>query len=221
MNNGGQKQQMRRALGFSLLELMVVVVLLAGLLTIVIPTINSLQSLDLKNEIVKLAGLSSEVYALAALSGKTHRIVFNLDEQTYWVEQKSGDAGEISPELGYEELMKMRVEETVRDQRSEGADRFIPKFKKVEGRIGEKLELAKNVVFHGLWAESMDDVVRTGQAFIYFFSEGYTQSCFVSLAIKGEEDSAMYLALSPLTGSAKIDFGEPEISDLINAEGEM
>ena len=200
-----------------MLELMVVVVLIAGLIAIAIPSVRSLGGLDLKTDIVKIAGLSSEVYDLAATSGKTHRIVFDLDNQQYWVEEKVGDAGLIAPELGYEDLMKEKSEK----KDGSPADKFAPSFKEAAGSIGEKNVLAKNLVIHGVWTEEMNDIARAGKVAIYFFAGGYTQVAFVSLAIKGEEeDSSMYLALNPLTAAVTIDRGEPNIKELLSAEGE-
>lgn len=208
----------RQPFGFSLLELMVVVVLIGGLILIAIPSLSSLLSLDIKKEVMKLAGLSSEVYARASLSGKTQRIVFDLDEQKYWVEEKEGEVGEISPELGYEEIVKEMIKEN-REKDAEKDD-FIPNFKAVEGTLGEKQSLPDNVVFFGAWTEQLQEVERKGQVSIYFFPDGYTQSCFVSLAAKGEDESSFYISLNPLTAKAEINVGEPQISDLLAIESD-
>lgn len=195
------------------------VVLIGGLMAIVVPAIQALGGLDLKNEITRIAGLSSEVYALAAISGKTHRIIFDLDNQNYWVEEKVGDAGEIKPELGYEDLMKARIERS--SQEKEALQRFVPSYREVKGPLGEKYQLPKDVVLHGVWTEQMNEVGRVGQIAIYYFTGGYTQSAFVSLSIKGEEEeSSIYFALSPLTGAIEINLGEPEIKDLLTTESE-
>lgn len=209
----------QRISGFSLLELMVVVVLIGGLILIAIPSLRALTSLDIKKEITKIAGLASEVYDRAAIMGKTHRIVFDMDEQKYWVEEKEGEIGDINPELGYEELMKEQIKKNLlKDEK----DKFMPSFKAAEGSLGEKQDLPANVVIHGVWTEQMSEVARKGQASIYFFSDGYTQSSFVSLALKGEDvENAFYLSLSPLTGKAFINVGEPEISDLTGKESEQ
>lgn len=204
----------RRIPGFSLLELMVVVAIIGGLILIAVPSLRALGGLDLKKEIMKIAGLTNEVYDRASILGKTHRVVFDLDEHKYWVEEKEGDVvGEINPELGYDELMRERIKKN-REQEAQ-KDRFVPSFKAVEGSLGEKQSLPENVVIFGVWTDQMQEVCRKGQASIYFFSDGYTQSSFVSLSLKGEDvESAFYLSLSPLTGKAEINVGEPETSEL-------
>lgn len=208
-----------RSRGFSLLELMVVIVLLGLLMTIAIPSVRALNSTDLKNEITTIAGLTSEVYARAAISGKTHRINFDLDNQNYWVEEKEGDAGTVSPDLGYEELMRERVKMVTSEDEQDKLHQFLPNYKAVPGVLGEKHTLDSSLVIYGAWTEPMEEVSRSGLISIYFFSGGYTQVAFVSLAKKEQEaDTAMYVALSPLTGNVEINLGEPEINDLLDNE---
>ncbi|MCA9507321.1 MAG: type II secretion system protein [Myxococcales bacterium] len=208
-------------LGFTLLELMVVIVLLGFLIAIAIPTINSLSNTDLKNEIMRISGLFSEVYGRAAISGTTHRIVFDLDTQTYWVEKKEGEAGTITPVLGYEEIMKERQKMLLSDEEKEKIGTFLPNFKAVEDNLGEKYKI-KDFIIYGAWteqAEQSEQVIRQGTVSIYFFSGGYTQSAFVSIARKDDDvDNAMYVALSPLTGAVEINYGEPEPKQLLDEE---
>ena len=212
----------RSGRGFSLLELMVVIVLIGGMVALILPAIRGIVGLDLRGEITKIAGLSSEVYALAAISGKTHRIVFDLDNNKYWVEEKVGDAGEIKPELGYEDLMKMRTENKGDSKEEEAAKAYLPSFKEVEGPLKEKMALSKDAVIYGVWTESTVDVVRTGQAALYFFTGGYSQAAFVSLAAKGEEENtAIYFSLNPLTAAITINHGEPDTKDLLGVESEQ
>ncbi len=205
--------------GFSLLELMVVIVLLGILMVIAIPSIRSLSGTNLKNEVIRISGLMSETYARAAISGLTHRINFDLENQNYWVEEKVGNAGTVSPDLGYEELMRERVKMVTSEEEKDKLSEFLPKFQAVPGILGEKHTLDSSLVIYGAWTEHMEEVARSGIISIYFFSGGYTQVAFISLAKKDqEEDSAMYLALSPLTGNVEINFGEPEINDLLDNE---
>lgn len=221
MKQSDHETSLKISLGFSLLELMVVVVLVAGLVAIAIPSLRSLTGANIKNEITKLAGLTSEVYARAAISGITHRINFDLDKQSYWVEEKVGDIGNISPELGYEDIMKERQKQ-LSEKNKDDAQRFIPEWKALSDDLGEKFILDQNLVFHGAWTEQMSEVARTGIVSIYFFTGGYTQSAFVSISKEGEEEeSSLYLSLSPLTGAVEIDVGEPEINSLLDKEKEQ
>ncbi len=207
--------------GFSLLELMVVIVLIGGMLALIVPTIRSVMGLDLQKEITKMAALATEVYALAAISGKTHRIVYDLDNNQYWVEEKVGDAGEIKPELGYEDLMKSRIEHNSDKKEDDAAKAFLPTFKEVSGDLKGKFELPKGAVIYGVWTEGMTAVARSGQVAIYFFAGGYSQASFVSLASKGEEEeTAIYFSLNPLTAAITINLGEPDTAELVGVHND-
>lgn len=210
----------RSNLGFSLLELMVVMVLVALLMVIAIPAIRSISQADVKGEIMRLAGLTSEVYARAAVSGINHRISFDLEEGSYWVEEKAQEAGEFSPDLGYEELMKELQNQSEENRKK--MDQFIPNYKAVSGDLGEKYSLPKSLKLYGVWADNMDAVSRSGKVYVYFFAGGYTQLAFISILEKGDEEasSAMYLSLSPLTGRVEINYGEPETGELLDSERE-
>lgn len=210
----------RHTFGFSLLELMVVVLLMAGLISIAVPSIRALTGVEIKSKITELAGMSQEVYDRAQLLGLTHRIAYNLDEGTFWTEAKNDKPGSHLPELGYEEIYRARLEGAKSADATEG-DRFTPQFKKVEGQLGAEQTLGKKTKFHGVWTEDMSEVARSGLAFIYFFPGGYTQSAFVSISPVGEEEHAMYLSLSPLTGVPNIGFGEPDTNQLNREENEL
>lgn len=197
-----------------MLELMVVMVLVALLMMVVVPAINTIAGSDIKNQINQIAGLANELHSRAAIGGISHRINFDLDNQTYWVEKKVGDAGTFAPELGYKELMEVLIK---KDNKDKNDNDFMAKFTEVEG---EKFTLAKNLVFHGAWASPMKEIARTGIVSMYFYDDGDNDPSFISIAKKGdEEDSAMYFEPNPLTGAATIDFGEPDINTLKNPDG--
>jgi len=204
----------KRVLGFSLLELMVVVVLLAGLMAIVIPAISSLASADVKKEVNRLAALCWQVYSNAAMSGIPHRINIDLDNQSYWAEIAEGEAGSIGPVGGYEDLMKALVAKGKKEAEKSVEHDYVPQFKEIpDPLLGEKHSLDKNIVFYGAWTAPMQEVARTGIISLYFNANAETPASFVSLAQKGDEaDTAMYIAPNPLTGAINTGLGEPEIN---------
>ncbi len=191
---------------FTLIELMVVVALVAGMMSVSIIGLRSIMGVDIKHEISRIAGLISETYSLAIISGKTHRIVFNLDTNSFFVEEKTGDSENIMPELGYEEESKL----------DEKLKKFRPAFTKVSGLLGETNKLKSGAKFAGLWVEKMPEIVRANQAYIYFFSDGYSQLALVSISEENNESNSISLILQPLTGTVSIQMGEPQTSELSN-----
>jgi general secretion pathway protein H len=220
MHRSGIVDALFKSYGFSLLELMIVMVLASGLMLMVGPALSSLTGMDQKKEITKIAGLMNEVYARAALSGQTHRIVFDFASQSYSVEVKDESSSVPGPSLGYEELMKEYQERKKGDKDLEGEKRFLPQFKAAEGELGEKIKIASGFALFGAWTESMKEVAREGQVSIYFFPGGYTQASFVSIIKANDPDSAMYVALNPLTGAVEINYGEPQTTELLDSGSE-
>lgn len=215
--SGRKKYRVR---GFSLLELMVVLVLLGGIMTMTVLSVGTLSGSKIKDEVTRIAGIASETYALAAISGVTHRINFDLDENTYWVDARQKEAGVIAPDLGYDELL-VTLRARNKEWEKEKNNAFVPIYKPVKGALGEKYKMPGGLSLYGAWTEQMSSVERTGRVSIYFFAGGYTQTSFVSVAEKDdEEDSAMYVALSPLTASVSINYGEPDTKSLLDNEGE-
>ena len=61
---------------------------LIGLIAaIAIPSANSLMGVKLKTTASMLTGLMREAYTEAAITGKVHRIVLNMDQRAYWLER--------------------------------------------------------------------------------------------------------------------------------------
>lgn len=196
--------------GFTLLELIVVVVLIAVMVAVLVPSLQTVGTANTRKNVTRVAGLISEVYDRAALSGKTQRIIFDMDAKTFWVEEKGGELGEIVPELGYETPVVKKEE----DKEEKEKRRFEPVFKKVEGELGEDTKLENGGVFCGIWTEDMPEVKREGSVALYFFPGGYTQKSFVCVSKEDDPESAISVTVSPLTGELSINVGEPALEDL-------
>ena len=211
MKRARRQLRLSKIAGFTVVELMVVVLLIGALMTMSILSIRSLGGVEAKEELTRIAGLCSEIYTNARISSVTHRINFDLDNNNYWVEKEVAEAGESKPALGHGDVTIDLLESPKKKEEEEESDNLAPTFKPVEGSLGEKYQLPKALVIHGAWTDELQEVARTGIVSIYFFGGGYTQASFVSLAEKGdEENSSIYLALTPLTGAIATNYGSPK-----------
>jgi len=77
----------RRAAGFTLIEMGVVLALLALVAAVAIPSVNALTGAKLRSTTAMVVGLTREAYARAAITGKVHRIVFDIDKGLFWLER--------------------------------------------------------------------------------------------------------------------------------------
>jgi len=72
--------------GFTLLELMLVIFIMGMVAALVFPRIPNMGGGNLKHEVRALSGYIGGLYAEATFTRKPHRLVFDLDTQSYWAE---------------------------------------------------------------------------------------------------------------------------------------
>ena len=77
--------------GFTLIEMMVVLMLIAIVAAVVVPRMGALEGANLKSSARNVAGAVRITYATAIVNKKPYRICFDLEDQTFSVEEKSGD----------------------------------------------------------------------------------------------------------------------------------
>lgn len=77
--------------GFTILEMLIVLVVIGLIAAIVIPRMGVMDGVELKSSARNLAGTIRLTYATAVVNKQPYRICFNLAEQSYNVQKKSGD----------------------------------------------------------------------------------------------------------------------------------
>ncbi|MDE3269201.1 MAG: type II secretion system protein [Pseudomonadota bacterium] len=77
--------------GFSLLEVIIVVALLAGVYSYALPQFRIFTGLEESSTLSRLAVDIRSAYDIAVLTGKVHRLVFKLDTGEYWLEMSDAE----------------------------------------------------------------------------------------------------------------------------------
>ena len=77
--------------GFTLIEVMLVLALIAGAFVLIAGGMRRLNKTDLRDETVKIAAVMRSAYNMATFSGVHHRVVFDLENQTYRIEACPGE----------------------------------------------------------------------------------------------------------------------------------
>jgi type II secretion system protein H len=80
-----------RAPGFTLIEMVIVILVIGIIAAIVAPRIGVLDTVQLRSSARSLAGTIRLTYATAVVNRQPYRICFDLDAQSYRIQQKSGD----------------------------------------------------------------------------------------------------------------------------------
>lgn len=78
-----------RERGFSLIEVIIVVALIAFVYTVAIPQFNLRTGAETANKLNQLAGDVRSAFDMAVLTRKTYRMVFHLASGDYWLEEAS------------------------------------------------------------------------------------------------------------------------------------
>jgi prepilin-type N-terminal cleavage/methylation domain-containing protein len=79
----------RSSAGFSLIEVIVVLALVAFVYTVALPQFNLRTGAEVASKLNILAGDVRNAYDLSVLTGKTYRMVFMFNSGDYWLEEAS------------------------------------------------------------------------------------------------------------------------------------
>lgn len=215
----GQRKRIRPNWGFTLIEILIVIALIGVLISISVPTLQSLGTSKLRADMVHVQGILREAFVLASLSGQNHRVVFDLNNQQYWVEvgaeqalvQQRQQKAKEKPKGGI--LGFLNGPEDVQRQEKDELSLVYDEFKPVSGRLGEKRKLSKGVEFFAVWTEHLKEKAKEGEVPIYFFSDGYAEKAYVTLGESNQSGQIRVLVLEPLTGETHMELDEPNSAE--------
>jgi len=197
----------RRASGMTLVEIGVVLAVAALMLAVAIPAFSSVTRAQLRQRTGQLAGAIRSLYGSAAISGRTCRLVFDLDANAYWSEcaktnvrlaregeRSRGGARVAEPDETLQPRENMSDEERERAELAQKSA-FAP------SPDVPKTELGGSVRFTDVWVQHQPERYTTGRSFLYFWSSGLTEDAAIHLA---QGDDVFSLIVSPLTGRVRI-----------------
>lgn len=193
-------------LGFTLLEVMVVLAIMTAIISIVVPRIGNKNN-QIKAAVRHFTVLTRETHNHAKLYGATHRIVIDLgteqsrDQQSYWVESSS--QAFLLPE-DKESILEPKDD----DEESDSP----PAFELASRLTKEKKSLPGDLRFLSVEVAGLDRPIESGRAYIHFFSQGLVEEAVVQLS--AGENLNWSLAIHPLTGKADIVTRKISLRDL-------
>ncbi len=201
-SHGSESRRMNAA-GFTMIELLVVVALVGMIGLFAIPGISSVFKVSLNSATRDLATTIKESYNSAVMTKKVHRLVYDIKENTYWVE--IGPSG-----------MLMETEETrERDARVKrfASRKSLEEIEEEEKKRASAFILAKNVTrkpitlprgveFEDVSTEQTPDVITEGKAYTHFFPHGMIEQTVIHL--KDNSNHQATLVIEPLVGRTKL-----------------
>ncbi len=213
------------ARGMTLIEILIVMVLISLLLGGIIFGSGQTNSAQLKRVSTSVTGAIRVAFTRATATSKSGRIVFDIDQQTMWLEE--GDVpmllqtkdltgtGGADPVTEAERRAVAEGEALVKGPKAPRAHFKEVKAFGAQGNEGGKgpRKLGGSIAFREIQTTHDDEPRTKGRAYLYFWPGGRTELASIQLAVKrGKDDGfadsdTMTLLVSPLTGKVTIKNG--------------
>jgi general secretion pathway protein H len=187
--------------GFTLIELMVVVAIIAGVAVMSMPYLNN-RSPSTKKFLREFTILSRELHTRSKLNGTIYRLVIDMGAegtglekpvQHYWVE--AGNGKSIMSEKDEEEAAE-RLKETDEEKKKD------PKGFAVDTSIIKPREMPEELRFERVELTRVKNPVSRGRAFIHYLPQGLVDEA--AIHIKGDRGQQWTVSIHPLTGKAEL-----------------
>jgi general secretion pathway protein H len=227
---------MRRARGFTLIEVMVVIAIIALVMGGVVVAARSLAKTELRASASKMSGAIRFLFDRARATGKHYRMVIDLDNGKYWAEESDdkfylvrekertakagrGPDDRVDPKkrealhpVGGEGsiLMAAAEDDTVLDDRGQirlGQAKAM--FKSFKEATLKPVQLKKSVKIADVYTPKQREPYKEGRAYLYFFPQGFGERAIIHLSDGG--DAFYSMTVHPLTGRVVVQSGYTEL----------
>jgi len=198
--------------GLTLIEITIVMFLIGILMTMAIPAVSNITRAELRTSARKVAGSIRFTYDLAARKNAVFRMVFALEERSWWVEcasdrflldrEKTDVSDGALDEKDPDEERRRFVSRSFIESGEMWRPRKKASFANFTGPLTGKIPLPDSVSFQDVWVAHQAERVTAGRAYLYCFPTGMTERAVIHLV--DEDDNAYTLWVYPLTGRVKI-----------------
>ncbi|HEX9242018.1 MAG TPA: type II secretion system protein [Anaeromyxobacter sp.] len=198
----------RRERGFTLIELVVVVGVIALLALAAAPALGTLTGANARESAGRLAGGMRFLFDTAALRHATCRMALDPAARAWWAECAPGGAAMLSANARSDEEDLAR---RFPDDKDDQIRQLLAKttFGAFSDRLVERRELPGRAAFGKLRVEGAADS-EGGVTYVYFFPGGQAQRAFVPIV---DGSNVFTVVVEPFTGRAKVVPGAVEGRD--------
>lgn len=183
--------------GFTLIELLVTLAVVGLIMGLAINQVGKMTGKNMKAQARRFASTIRFLYNKSIADGAVLRLVFDFDENKYWVEKSS-------------DRLTLTREEKKKEGEEEGEEKSS--FSITESYVLKPVKLPRGVYLKDIYAEHQSGAVGEGKAYLYFFPQGYVERSVINLRDKNDE-LHYSLEINPISGNAKIDKEYKELEE--------
>lgn len=206
--------------GFTLLEVMVTVAIIAGVVALVLPRINT-KGNKAKTHLRKLATISKELHTRAKLNGSVYRLVIDMkdgpnsdENHSYWVERSNQKT--LISEKELQEMEALRKEGKL-EKDKDGKPKPIPGGFEPDTQILKAVqELPSGLKFNEVEKANSEKPIISGRAYVHFFPQGLVEEAAIHLKIS--DTNQWTISIEPLSGKTEVVSSYVKLSELRNQE---
>ena len=197
--------------GMTLIEISIALVIVALMVFVAVPSIEAYAGVRAREEAGRIAGAVRYLYDKSALSGHVCRIVFDMDERSWYPECTEG---RFTVERDKE---RSRDGRRIEDPKADKPRRYDPRDEvdQLRQKVEKKAEFAefKDEELHrrtlpdganvAVWTGHQRERYTKGKAFLYFFPQGNTERA--QIYVTSDHGDAYTLVVSPLNGRVQVE----------------
>lgn len=228
--------------GFTLLEVMIALVIVALVTVLSVVGLRSFAKTDLRNTASRMAGTIRSLFDRASTTGKVHRLVIDFEAGKYWAEvtddtfiiaagkETEESRQRLAEKLSKEEEAKRRLEERDAFLGGQIPTKYLPKpfvpkrakFSAVGEMAIKPVTVKSSVLLGDIYTPRLDRPLAEGRGYLYFFPLGMTEEATIHLADKKRE-TFYSLVVHPLTGRVNIksSYVEVNLSEQVDDAGKV
>lgn len=213
-----QPTKSRNASGFTLVEIMIVLAIIAGVVAFGLNFLGGTSTSNMKDAGLRLYKIINYVYNQASLTGSYYRIVFDLDKQKYFVEYSDTPFYVIRADDEVEQI-RIKNEEDLKtddgeEEEVESTAAAAGNFSEVDDDMLEIFELPENIKFADVQIFHQAESATSGRGYLYFFPKGYTEFAVIHIS-DIDEENFLSLVVNPLTANVDISAEYIEYDDAL------